>query len=94
MYLGRVVEFGLAEDLFDAPRHPYTAALNAASPNLDVTRRASVDAVAGELPSPLAIPTSCAFHPRCPRAIERRVRESPDDWRAGEHRAACHLAAS
>ncbi len=73
MYLGRVVEFGLAEDLFDAPRHPYTAALIAASPSLDVTRRASVDAVAGELPSPLAIPTGCAFHPRCPRAIERCV---------------------
>ncbi len=94
MYLGRVVESGLAEELFEAPRHPYTAALIAASPSLDVTRRASAEAVAGELPSPLAIPAGCAFHPRCPRAIERCRHERPDDWVAGEHRAACHLATS
>ncbi|MFI5015368.1 MAG: ABC transporter ATP-binding protein [Hyphomicrobiales bacterium] len=93
MYLGRVVEAGPTEAVFGDPRHPYTMALMAAAPSLDFTRRETSDAVAGELPSPLAIPKGCAFHPRCPRAIERCRHEAPADRVAGEHRAACHLAA-
>ncbi|SDR34628.1 oligopeptide transport system ATP-binding protein [Rhizobiales bacterium GAS191] len=92
MYLGRIVEAGPTEEVFGDPRHPYTAALMAAAPSLDFTRRVVTEAVAGELPSPLSIPAGCPFHPRCPRAVERCRREAPADWLAGEHRAACHLA--
>ena len=94
MYLGRVVEAGPTEEVFGDPRHPYTAALIAAAPSLDFAKRDTREAVAGELPSPLSIPKACAFHPRCPRAIERCRLETPADWHVGEHRAACHLAAA
>ncbi|HEX4571865.1 MAG TPA: ABC transporter ATP-binding protein, partial [Dongiaceae bacterium] len=71
MYLGAIVELAETERLFTAPAHPYTAALLKAAPELDPTRRSVVDAVRGELPSPLAIPSGCPFHPRCPIAIDR-----------------------
>ncbi len=94
MYLGRIVEAGPTEDLFGDPRHPYTAALMAAAPSLDFDRRETREAVMGELPSPLSIPKGCAFHPRCPRAIDICRITAPADWSVGEHRAACHLAAT
>jgi oligopeptide/dipeptide ABC transporter ATP-binding protein len=94
MYLGKVIEAGPVEAVFGAPRHPYTAALIAAAPNLELVRRDAPEAVVGELPSPLDIPTGCPFHPRCPLAIERCRRETPREWVAGEHRAACHLVTS
>ncbi|WP_237213359.1 ABC transporter ATP-binding protein, partial [Falsiroseomonas oryziterrae] len=70
MYLGRIVEEGLREAVISRPAHPYTRALLAAVPRLDAVgpgRRT----VAGELPSPLAPPPGCAFHPRCPLAGPR-----------------------
>ena len=94
MYLGRIVEAGPTEEVFGDPRHPYTAALMAAAPSLDFERRDTREAVAGELPSPLSIPKGCAFHPRCPRAIDICRTTPPADWSAGERRAACHLAAT
>jgi len=92
MYLGRIVETGTAEEIFGAPRHPYTAALIAAAPSLEFTKRDTSEIVAGELPSPLDIPHGCPFHPRCPIAIERCRSEIPTERGRGEHRAACHLA--
>ena len=74
MYLGRIVELAQTEALFDRPQHPYTQALLAAAPTLDPDRRSAGAAVRGELPSPLAIPTGCPFHPRCPL----RLRPLPD----------------
>ena len=92
MYLGRIVEAGPTEEVFTDPRHPYTAALMAAAPSLEVAEREVMEAVTGELPSPLSIPPGCPFHPRCPRAVDRCRSVPPTDWRRGEHRAACHLA--
>ncbi len=91
MYLGRVVEIAPTEALFDSPNHPYTQALLAEVPRIDRKRRKFVP-IKGEIPSPLAPPPGCHFHPRCPKAISHcsaeapRLREiGPDRW------SACHL---
>ena len=69
MYLGRIVELADAEELFTSPKHPYTAVLMSAVPRVTskgVTRERIV--VGGDVPSPIAPPPACVFHPRCPRA--------------------------
>ena len=76
MYFGRVVEVAPAAKLFSQPRHPYTRMLLDAVPDLGMTGKARTP-VAGEVPNPLAPPSGCAFHPRCPHANERCRRESP-----------------
>jgi peptide/nickel transport system ATP-binding protein len=91
MYLGRVVEEGPSEELFAQPNHPYTVALLAEIPRLD-TRRRQFAPVKGEIPSPLAPPSGCHFHPRCPHAMERCKVEAPALKEiAPGRRAACHL---
>ncbi len=77
MYLGRVVETGPTETVFTTPRHPYTRALLSAVPKLDPDAPRSADAVRGELPSPLAPPSGCSFHPRCPIAQPRCSTQAP-----------------
>ena len=92
MYLGRIVELDRTERLFSAPCHPYTQALLSAAPELDPTRRSRTAAVRGELPSPVAIPPGCPFHPRCPYVFEACRSERPDLYPLpGGGRAACHL---
>ena len=89
MYLGRIVESGEAARIYAAPRHPYTRALLASSPRLDGA--AALQPIAGELPSPLAPPPGCAFHPRCPLATELcRAERPPLTPRDGDHLVACH----
>jgi peptide/nickel transport system ATP-binding protein len=91
MYLGRVVEEGRAETVFDAPLHPYTRALVEAVPRLD-RRRTEFRPVQGEIPSPLNPPSGCHFHPRCPLATDRcRVERPALREVAPARRAACHL---
>ena len=77
MYLGRVVELGPAASLFARPRHPYTRMLLDAVPDLAMSGKPRTP-VAGEVPNPLAPPTGCVFHPRCPYANERCRRERPE----------------
>ncbi len=90
MYLGRIVEEGPAEAVFRSPRHPYTAALLAAVllpragaklPNLPIR---------AEFPSPLAPPSGCVFHPRCPRATGMCSRDDPAETLEDGHGFRCH----
>ncbi len=71
MYLGRIVETGTTNEIFDSPRHPYTRALLDAVPVPDPARRRARPAIKGETPSPVNPPAGCAFHPRCPFAQEK-----------------------
>ena len=91
MYLGRVVEEGPTEELFERPNHPYTVALLAEIPRLD-TRRRDFAPVKGEIPSPLDPPPGCHFHLRCPHATVRCRVEAPVLKEiAPGRRSACHL---
>lgn len=71
MYLGRPVEYGAKEHIFSSPQHPYTRALLAATPSTDAAARSKRLTVKGELPSPINPPSGCAFHRRCPFAVEK-----------------------
>jgi peptide/nickel transport system ATP-binding protein len=92
MYLGRIVEIGPGEAIFRQPLHPYTRLLLDAIPDLDMVGRARTP-VGGEVPSPIAPPPGCHFHPRCPLANERCRVEKPAHTRVGEVLVACHAVA-
>ncbi len=77
IYLGSVVEIGPAKELFADPRHPYSQALLSAAPSLDPDDKGNAIPLKGELPSPLNIPTGCAFHGRCPIATDLCKAETP-----------------
>jgi peptide/nickel transport system ATP-binding protein len=91
MYLGRIVEIGPAAAVFADPAHPYSAALIKASPSI-ARRKRDFQPLKGELPSPLAPPSGCPFHPRCDRAMSvcREVRPALTEIAPGRS-AACHL---
>ncbi len=71
MYLGRVVEIGATEEIFNDPKHPYTKALLKAIPDPDPDRAMARDLPRGEIPDAADPPSGCVFHPRCPVAVER-----------------------
>ncbi|MFD2740395.1 ABC transporter ATP-binding protein [Sulfitobacter aestuarii] len=77
MYLGRIVEQAPVEQLFTAPQHPYSKLLLNTIPDIENPKR-NVEPQAGEPPSPLNPPSGCAFHPRCPIAMEKCSRIAPD----------------
>jgi peptide/nickel transport system ATP-binding protein len=93
MYVGRIVELARSEDLFSAPRHPYTAALLSAVPEPDPRVRSQRIVLQGEVANPAAPPRGCYFHPRCPYAVEVCREEAPA-WReiSGGHFVGCHRA--
>ena len=91
LYLGRVVEVAPTDELFRAPNHPYTRALIAEVPRIDTDKR-RFQPIRGEIPSPLAPPPGCHFHPRCPHAFARCREEVPALKEIAPGRvSACHL---
>ena len=95
MYVGRVVETGPSELLYEHPRHPYTAALLSAVPRPETNgasgRRQRI-VLTGDVPSPVAPPPACVFHPRCPRFEPGHCDVETPLLRPfeGDHEAACH----
>jgi len=92
MYAGRIVEIGPVAEVIHRPAHPYTAGLMGAIPSMAVERERLMQ-IDGAMPRLTAIPTGCAFNPRCPQVFERCRRERPDLMSAGATRAACWLHA-
>jgi dipeptide transport system ATP-binding protein len=90
MYLGRVVEQGSRDAVFAAPQHPYTRALLSATPTAEPGRKRERIVLTGEIPSPLAPPPGCNFHPRCPIAFGRCRDDNPQALRNGLSLVACH----
>jgi dipeptide transport system ATP-binding protein len=94
MYLGRTVEHGPKEIIFERPRHPYTRALLASTPTVDAANRRQRIPVKGELPSPLDPPPGCAFHRRCPHATPLCATTVPELRALDGRLVACHHAES
>lgn len=93
MYLGKAVEHGGKQQVFNRPLHPYTRALLASTPRIDPAQRQQALMVKGELPSPLAPPPGCAFSNRCPHAQERCRQETPQLQPFDGRAVACHRVA-
>lgn len=92
MYLGRIVELSLTDDLYDHPLHPYTKSLISAVPVPDPFKKKERIVLEGEVPSPSNPPSGCAFHGRCPYAKGICSQTVPPLIETGQgHSVACHL---
>jgi peptide/nickel transport system ATP-binding protein len=93
MYLGRVVEQGLVDDIFHAPRHPYTRALLKSIPSIKSESRVKLPTISGSIPHPFNRPPGCPFHPRCPEFMVGTCdRAEPDMTPVGDRqRVSCFL---
>ncbi|GAH61483.1 unnamed protein product, partial [marine sediment metagenome] len=92
MYLGKIVEIALTEDIFSNPYHPYSQVLIKSAPVLDPRIRTKDYVIEGEPPSPINIPPGCRFHPRCSRAKEICKTQIPELKEAKPGRmVACHF---
>jgi peptide/nickel transport system ATP-binding protein len=94
MYLGRVVELGPVDAIFEQPRHPYTQALLASRPSMDPAQRIEEPPITGDPPNPIDPPAGCRFHTRCPFAEAICASAEPvlDAVQDSEsHVAACHM---
>jgi peptide/nickel transport system ATP-binding protein len=93
MYVGKIVEMAPTQDLFTAPKHPYTAALLAAVPVPDPRHKTSDVELKGDVPSPANPPSGCYFHPRCPHAVDICRTQAPALREiASGHTVSCHRA--
>ena len=95
MYLGRIVEEGETEAVFNAPRHPYTEALLSAVPWPEAEQPTGREPLLGDVPSPVDLPAGCSFHTRCAKHIAGTcdVAPPPEVEIGPGHRASCHLYA-
>lgn len=92
MYLGKIVEKGNVDDIFDAPKHPYTEALISAAPLPEPGKATTRIKLVGEIPSGLNIPKGCAFNGRCPKRVSHCETVPPKQITLGDGRmVACHL---
>ena len=91
MYLGKPVEQGLSEAVFNNPQHPYTQALLSATPQANTHRKGERIRLTGELPSPLNPPSGCSFHPRCQNATAQCKTTAPVMEQHGDVSVACLL---
>jgi peptide/nickel transport system ATP-binding protein len=92
MYAGRPVELGTTDEVYYAPRMPYTMGLLGSIPRLDAGGRTALTPIEGNPPSLAHLPSGCPFRPRCPLAVDVCAEEEPslDPVRGASHRAACH----
>jgi len=90
MYAGRIIERGPADEIYRRPSHPYTVGLLNSVPRLDRPRGAPLDPIPGNPPDPLALPSGCAFRPRCALATAMCAEQAPPLREvAGSHQSAC-----
>jgi peptide/nickel transport system ATP-binding protein len=90
MYNGRVAELGPVHEVINHPAHPYTAGLMACIPDMSEDRE-DLNQIDGAMPRLNAIPTGCAFNPRCTKVVDKCRRVRPDLMNAGATQAACWL---
>ncbi len=91
MYLGKIMEAGTSDDVFEDMKHPYTKALISAVPVADPTKRSKKIFLQGEIPTPINPPPGCKFQTRCPLVSDIcRVDESPEKWYSKTHVCFCH----
>lgn len=92
MYLGKIVEFGTAKEVFENASHPYTRALFNSIPKLGESGIRSLTTLEGNIPSPINPPSGCRFHTRCDRATERCTQQEPRmTWLSDSHYVLCQL---
>ena len=91
MYLGKIVELGSVEEIYNNPQHPYTKALLSANPRIDQSAQSTRQILTGDIPSPLNRPSGCSFHTRCPIAIAECSTREPELRRIGAVDVACNL---
>ena len=92
MYLGKVVEMGGSDEIWEKPLHPYTEALLSAVPNPDPDMKSQSKVLTGEVPSPINPPSGCRFRTRCPYVMDKCQREEPQMiYIDRQHQVACHL---
>jgi len=91
MYAGRVAEQGSVDEVFNAPRHPYTKGLLASIPRLTTPRKSRLQTIEGMVPALTDMPVGCRFNNRCPHAVELcNTQYPPLEGEPGGHRTACH----
>jgi len=92
MYLGRIIEYGKVDEVLETPLHPYTQALLSAVPKIDPKTNREIVHLEGDIPSPIAPPSGCHFHPRCPQALPICKETYPSATQKGpSHKVLCHL---
>ena len=92
MYLGKIVERGTTEEIFDSPKHPYTRALLSAVPKMDPQTGVEKIRLEGDVPSPINRPAGCYFHPRCPEVMPTCKDKYPEETNFTQtHSCNCYL---